>query len=173
MVDRGVEVLYFEDLLSEAIADDAVRDDLLDHASPRRRAGPRVAEALGAQLRQAPTETVVEVLVGGLLERELVDWGIAHLYEDLVADRFHHVLRPLPNLLFMRDNAAWINTGLSLSVLATPARERESMYMQTIYRHHPRFAGERFPVWFGAPTRPMSTRPVSRAATSWCCRRTR
>ncbi len=121
MVDRGVEVLYFEDLLSEAIADDAVRDDLLDHAVTPTTCGPRVSEALGAQLRQAPTETVVEVLVGGLLERELVDWGIAHLYEDLVADRFHHVLRPLPNLLFMRDNAAWINNGLSLNVLATPA----------------------------------------------------
>ncbi|MET0831805.1 MAG: arginine deiminase [Acidimicrobiia bacterium] len=159
MVDRGVEVLYFEDLLSEAIADDAVRDDLLDHAVTPTTCGPRVAEALGAQLRQAPTETVVEVLVGGLLERELVDWGIAHLYEDLVADRFHHVLRPLPNLLFMRDNAAWINNGLSLNVLSTPARERESMYMRTIYRHHARFRDQRFPVWFGAD--PSDVYPAS------------
>ncbi len=159
MVDRDVEVVYFEDLLTEAIADDGVRDDLLDRVVTPTTCGPRVAEALGALLRQAPRETVVEVLVGGLLERELVDWGIEHLYEDLVADRFHHVLRPLPNLLFMRDNAAWINRGLSLSVLATPARERESLYMQTIYRHHPRFAGERFPVWFGAE--PTDVYPAS------------
>ena len=47
MVDRGVEVLYFEDLLSEAIADDAVRDDLLDHAVTPTTCGPCVSRGPG------------------------------------------------------------------------------------------------------------------------------
>jgi len=38
---------------------------------------------------------------------------------------------------------------LSLNVLATPARARESLYVRAVYRHHPRFAEVRFPVWFG------------------------
>jgi arginine deiminase len=97
----------------------------------------------------ASTQKVVDVLIGGILEAELEEWGVDHLYADLVADRFHYVLRPLPNLLFMRDSAAWVNDGLSLNVLATPARARESTYMRAIYRHHSRFADERFPVWFG------------------------
>jgi len=150
MVRRGVEVVFFEDLLSETIEDEGVRHALLDQVITPTACGPRVAERLGAQLREVPHELVVEVLVGGLLERELVDWGIEHLYRPMVADRFHHVLRPLPNLLFMRDNAAWINQGVSINVLATPARQRESLYMKTIYRHHPRFRHQRFTVWFGA-----------------------
>ena len=54
-----------------------------------------------------------------------------------------------PNLLFMRDNAAWVNNGLMLNVLATPARAREPLYMREIYRHHPRFRKADFPVWYG------------------------
>ena len=91
------------------------------------------------------------MLLGGVLESELAhEWGIDHLFADLIADRFHYVLRPLPNLLFMRDNAAWLNNGLLLSVLAWPARARESRYMEAIYRFHPRFNDLEFPVWYGA-----------------------
>ena len=151
MRERDVEVLYFTDLLAEAITDDAVRTDLVASVFTPAQCGPRVSERLAEALAAAPVETVVTVLVGGLLEYELSQWGVDPLFADLVADRFHYVLRPLPNLLFMRDNAAWINRGLSLNVLATPARERESLYMRTIYRHHPRFASNELPVWFGAP----------------------
>jgi arginine deiminase len=150
MQGRGVEVLYFEELLAEVLADAEVRSDLIDGVITPAQCGPRVAERLGVALREVPVERVVEVLLGGILESELEEqWGIDHLYADLIADRFHYVLRPLPNLLFMRDNAAWINDGLSLSVLARPARVRESLYMRAIYRHHPRFAVVRFPVWYG------------------------
>jgi arginine deiminase len=100
-------------------------------------------------MREAHCDRVVDVLLGGLLERELPAWGVDPLFADLVSDRFHYVLRPLPNLLFMRDNAAWVNEGLMLNVLATPARERESIYMREIYQHHPRFRDRGFPVWFG------------------------
>jgi arginine deiminase len=100
-------------------------------------------------MREADCDRVLDVLLGGLLESELPEWGVDPLFADLVADRFHYVLRPLPNLLFMRDNAAWVNEGLMLNVLATPARERESIYMREIYRHHPRFRNAAFPVWYG------------------------
>jgi arginine deiminase len=149
MRDRDVEVLYFEELLAAILERPDVRGELIADVVTPAQCGPRVAERLGAALMEAPTQKVVDVLIGGLLEVELAQWGVDHLYADLVADRFHYVLRPLPNLLFMRDNAAWVNDGLSLNVLATPARARESRYMRAVYRHHPRFADERFPVWFG------------------------
>jgi arginine deiminase len=149
MRGRGIEVLYFEELLADVLAAPGVRAELIDDVLTPAQCGPRVSERLGAALRDAPTEQVVDVLLGGVLESELEAWGVDHLFADLVADRFHYVVRPLPNLLFMRDNAAWINGGLSLNVLATPARARESLYMRAIYRHHPRFAEARFPIWYG------------------------
>jgi len=146
---RGVEVLYFEDLLSDVLDLPEVRAGVVQDVFSPAQCGPRVAAAMAEALAEASTSTVVDVLIGGLLESELEGWGIDHLFADVVADRFHYVLRPLPNLLFMRDNAAWVNNGLSLSVLATPARARESRYMRAIYQHHPRFASESFPVWYG------------------------
>lgn len=149
MRHRGVEVLYFEEMLADVLAMPEVRAGIIADVFSPAQCGPRVAAAMADALAGAPTATVVDVLVGGLLESELEDWGVDHLFADVLADRFHYVLRPLPNLLFMRDNAAWINDGLSLSVLATPARARESRYMQAIYRHHPRFSDQAFPQWYG------------------------
>ena len=51
------------------------------------------------------------------------------------------VIRPLPNLLFTRDSAVWLEHGVAVTQLAMPARRRESAITGAIYRHHPRFAG--------------------------------
>ncbi len=149
MRGRGVDVLYFEELLAETLADEAVRLALIDRVITPAACGVRVSRELRAALRDAAVPRLIEVLLGGLLEQELTDWGIDHLFADLVSDRFHYVLRPLPNLLFMRDNASWIHDGLSLNVLATPARDPESLYIRAIYEHHPRFRDGDFPVWYG------------------------
>jgi arginine deiminase len=149
MADRDIEVLYFEDLLRDILDNDEIRGDIVDDIITPARCGAGVAERLRMSLREAECGRVVDVLLGGLLERELAEWGVDPLFADLVADRFHYVLRPLPNLLFMRDNAAWVGDGLMINVLATPARERESLYVKEIYRHHPRFRDTPFPVWYG------------------------
>ncbi len=150
MRGRGVEVLYFTELLAEALAEDEARRSLLAEVFSPTQCGPMVAERLTGALGDAPVGVLVDVLIGGLLETELAQWGVDRLFADVFADRFHYVLRPLPNLLFMRDNAAWVNGGLCLNALATPARARESVYMRTIYAHHPRFRDAPFPIWYGA-----------------------
>lgn len=149
MSDRGVEVLYFEDLLRDVLEIEGIKGMIIDDIITPARCGVGVAARLRATMREAHCDRVVDVLLGGLLERELPEWGVDPLFADLISDRFHYVLRPLPNLLFMRDNASWVNNGLMLNVLATPARERESIYVREIYQHHPRFRDRPFPVWFG------------------------
>jgi arginine deiminase len=146
---HGAEVLYFEDLLADLLAEPEVRDAVIAEVVSPTRCGLDVSRHLGAALREAPVPAIVDVLLGGLLEQELVNWGVDRLFADLVSDRFHYVLRPLPNLLFMRDNAAWVGDGVVLSVLATPARELESLFVRAIYRHHPLFRGAAIPVWYG------------------------
>jgi len=148
----GAEVVYFEDLLCDVLEDEGVRDFLIDDVFSPARVGLRVAGTMRAALRERPVEEIRDILIGGLLESELAEWGVDPLFADLVADRFHYVLRPLPNLLFMRDNAAWIGNGLMRSVLATPARQPESTLMRAVYDHHSRFAAVDIPVWFGDGT---------------------
>lgn len=145
----GAEVLYFGDLLAECLDVSELRAALVDAVFTPARCGPRIAEAMRSVLRDLPSGRVRDVLVGGVLESELSELGIDPLFADLVADRFHYVLRPLPNLLFMRDNGAWVGNGLIQSALATPARELESTYLRVIYEHHPSFTGFDYPVWFG------------------------
>ena len=68
-------------------------------------------------------------------------------WELMGADDF--VLTPLPNHLFQRDNSAWIYDGVSINPMAKPARMRESVHCEAIYRFHPMFAEGDFEIWYG------------------------
>jgi arginine deiminase len=57
------------------------------------------------------------------------------------------VLAPLPNHLFTRDTSAWAYDGVSVHEMAKPARRRESIHLDVIYRHHPTFAATRHRRW--------------------------
>jgi arginine deiminase len=59
------------------------------------------------------------------------------------------LLPPLPNFLFQRDPSCWIFGGVTLNPMTKPARKPETLIMETIYRFHPMFAAETFPVWLG------------------------
>jgi arginine deiminase len=149
---RGVEVLYFEDLLSDILGDAAVREHLVETMITPARVGREVAENLHALLRDAPVERVSDVLIGGILRSELDAWGIDDPFGNLGVERSPYELHPLPNLLFMRDNAAWVGSGLVNSVMATRARFYEPFLVRAIYDHHPRFADPDRTVWYGDGT---------------------
>ncbi|MBI1752123.1 MAG: hypothetical protein HY014_01100 [Acidobacteria bacterium] len=53
-------------------------------------------------------------------------------------EEFDYRVRPIPNLLFMRDPASVIGDGYSVNSMATWARERESLILSYVFRHHPR-----------------------------------
>jgi arginine deiminase len=147
---RGAEVLYFRDLLGETLTDPDVRASVIDDTATPRACGPEVAGRLRQELRECEMGELLDVLLGGLLKRELAsEWDIDPLFADVLSNRYDYVLPPLPNLFFMRDNAAWIGEGVALSVLATPARERESRYLRAIYKHHPLFRDDDFHLWYG------------------------
>jgi arginine deiminase len=59
------------------------------------------------------------------------------------------VIAPLPNQLFMRDTSAWIYGGVSINQMYWPARQKETLNLEAVYRFHPRFADQGFPIWFG------------------------
>lgn len=83
-------------------------------------------------------------LIGGILKSDL-PLATPHslVWNALGADDF--ALPPLPNHLFPRDNSCWIYDRLSVNPMAKPARRRESLHAEAIYRFHPLFAGTLVP----------------------------
>ena len=146
---RGVEVLYFEELLRDILGDAAVREQLIDTVITPARIGREVAERVQAMLRDAPVERVSDVMIGGILQSELEEWGIEDPFWNLGVERSPYELHPLPNLLFMLDNAAWVGDGLINSVMATRARFYEPLLVRAIYDHHSRFTNPDRTVWYG------------------------
>ena len=67
------------------------------------------------------------------------------------------MLAPLPNLLYQRDTSSWIYGGVSVNAMAMPARMRETVNDEAIYRWHPMFARDSFEVWYhGADAAPAT-----------------
>jgi arginine deiminase len=146
---RGAEVLYVRDLLEAVLVDDGVRGLVVDAVVTPATTGLRLCDHLRAALRECEMEALLDVLLGGVISAELPMWGIEQVFAEMAADRHQSVIRPLPNMMFMRDNAAWIGDGLMFGVLSWPVRRPESLIMSAIYRHHLRFTGADFPIWYG------------------------
>jgi arginine deiminase len=144
---RGVEVLLLADLLATALADEGGRKELLDRVVTVDAFGAGLAPELRAWFDSLDAAQLVTYLVGGVIPEDL-----PFKPEGLVGASFHptaFVLPPLPNQLFMRDTSAWMYGGVSINPMAFPARRRETMHLETVYRRHPMFAAADFPIWYG------------------------
>jgi arginine deiminase len=137
--EHEVEVLYLHELLAAVLADGEARAQLLAGALRPETIGPTLAPALGSYLEALPAADLAEVLTAGMARDELPVHPDG-LVEAMAAPQ-DFVIRPLPNLLFTRDSAVWLDHGVAVTQLAMPARRRESTITGAIYTHHPRFAG--------------------------------
>jgi arginine deiminase len=137
--EHEVEVLYLDELLTEVLTVDAARAQLLDSALRPESIGAMLAPALGEYLAGLPATELAVVLMAGMARDELPVHAGGLV--EAMAQPQDFVIRPLPNLLFTRDSAVWLDHGVAVTQLAMPARQRESAITGAIYRHHPRFAG--------------------------------
>ncbi len=138
LVSRGVEVLYLRDLLVEALAVPAARDEVIAAALPPWEIGPALQDVLTRHLADLDPDALVDVLVAGLGHDELppASGVVARLM-----GRHDFAIRPLPNLLFTRDSSAWVGDHVAVTRPSMPARQRETSLTGALFRHHPRFAG--------------------------------
>ena len=153
MRERGVEVLYVQDLLSEALsASDEARSRIISLVASEAVVGPSLVEAVQACLTALAPDALARHLIGGLTVAESgLDLGLLRttsLIAAAIDDESMFVLPPLPNSLFTRDSSCWIYGGVSINPMYWPARRREAYNMATIYRAHPRFKDEAFEYWY-------------------------
>lgn len=143
---RDIEVLLLEELLTEVLEGSEGRRWLIEARIKEDDYGVFV-ERLREHLDGMEARRLAQYLIGGLTKEELELEPRGLLAATLDDSGF--VLPPLPNHLFTRDTSCWIYQGVSVNPMATSARWRETANLEAIYRFHPTFAGEDFPVWFG------------------------
>ena len=160
--DRGVEVLFAQDLLEDALAGGEARDWVLDRAVTPFTVGTGMADELRTYLGEVDAETLARHLIGGLTRAEADEIlgsqrivsrreGAAILRGSLVVsamDAGDFILRPLPNSYFTRDSSAWVYDGVVVNPMYWPARRLEALNMEAIYRFNPIFAGGDFRFWY-------------------------
>ena len=146
MRERGVEVFEAEQLLAEALVKPEAKDWVCDHIVSERQVGINAAKVARQWVETQDAVQVAEFLIGGITRAEVTeDAGLMWR----TADPTSMLLPPLPNFLFQRDCSCWIFNGVTINPMTKPARQPETMIMEVIYRFHPMFTAEEFPIWLG------------------------
>ena len=121
------EVLDIQDLFIESLHDEGVKLGFIEDL--RRLVG--LPDETCNLLRDMGSAEVARSVIGG------VPWDDMPSHTPWEQE-FDYRVRPIPNLLFMRDPASVIGDGYSVNSMATWAREREPLILSYVFRHHPR-----------------------------------
>jgi arginine deiminase len=146
MRSRGAEVLLFHELLAETMEDREAREWLLSRRLRPEDVTVMFAEPLRSWMGEMAPEELATRLTGGLTVGEL-----PHEIGRVIGRAMRQtdfVIAPLPNQLFMRDTSAWLYGGVSINSMYWPARQKETLNVEAVYRFHPRFK-DKMPIWFG------------------------
>jgi len=149
---RGVEVLYMQDLLAQSLDNSEARTHVLENTFTPATFGPLAGDNIRSHFSTLPSEELARILVAGLTKNELLEnTSVPSSVVIAGMDGDDLILEPLVNHLFTRDTSCWIYNGVSINSMRLPARRRETVNYQAIYRWHPLFANEEFPVFnFGS-----------------------
>lgn len=153
--DRGVEVLYVQQLLEETLRGSVeTRRRAVERVVSSFTVGLSLVDELRAFLFELEPAALTRVLLGGLLNSELDGLDLAELSKHslgaVLSEYGSFVLPPLPNTVFTRDSSAWLYGGVVLPPLFWHARRMEVANVADIYRNHPMFASEDFQFWYPA-----------------------
>jgi arginine deiminase len=122
------EVLDIQDLFQEALAVNGVKQAFVEDFR-------RLVDLPGATcevLRAMPPAQLAAGVINGIL------WKDEQQHANWQKKTFDYMLKPIPNLLFMRDPGAVVGRGYNINCMATWAREREPLILSYVFRHHPR-----------------------------------
>jgi arginine deiminase len=151
LTEQGVRVRLFADLLTEALADEAVRTDTIERVATADVCGVELVDRVRGFLGELDIPTLVTHLIGGLTVLEVP--GAAEGFVGGVLGATAFLLPPLPNAVFTRDPSAWVGDGVVLSPMHKAARQAERRLWQMLYRHHPDYARSGHGIWYGASDR--------------------
>ncbi|MBC1588195.1 arginine deiminase [Listeria welshimeri] len=148
MQDSNIEVLYLEKLAAEALRKAGNKETFLSKMINESNQMDESALYVRDYLMSFNEEEMIRKLMAGLKKSEIPERKKKHLNE-MMSEQYPFFLDPLPNLYFTRDPAAVIGSGVTINKMFQPARRRESIFIELILKHHPRFSNQEVPIWSG------------------------
>ena len=141
---NGVEVVYLEDLAAEVVASDpALRERFLaqwiDEAGIKTERYRRIILDYMQENYPGAKDLVLKTMEGINLAELHADKSNSLV--DLVSDSSKMVVAPMPNLYFTRDPFAMVGNGVSINRMYSVTRNRETIYGELVFSHHPDFKG--------------------------------
>lgn len=137
---EGVEVIYLEDLMTEALDNSSasVRKEFLQRfINEAGVTSPKVAKHCYNFLNSYKNNReMIKKCITGIDISELKRLnGISGFYATRDTGRM--IIDPIPNLIFQRDPMATIGYGATLHKMWAPTRTRESIFAEYIFQYHP------------------------------------
>ncbi|NHM16056.1 arginine deiminase [Eggerthellaceae bacterium zg-887] len=139
---EGAEVVYLEDLAAEVVASDPeIREQFLlqwiREADIHTERYTRIIHDYLEENYPDPKDLVMKTMAGINLQELQTDKSDSLV--DLVSDASKLVCAPMPNLYFTRDPFASIGNGASVNRMYSVTRNRETIYAEYVFKHHPDF----------------------------------
>lgn len=145
--ENGVEVVYLENLTAEAIDAADYQETFVDKILKESEVqSETVFEALKGYLLSKETFDMVETIMAGV-RKTAIDVESVHLADIVDTEDYPFYLDPMPNLYFTRDPAAAMGNGVTINTMTYKARQRETLFTETIFKYHPRFKNEGIEMW--------------------------
>ncbi|SFC46103.1 arginine deiminase [Alkalibacterium subtropicum] len=145
--ENGVEVLYLEKLSAEAIdASDTKESFVETMLNESGISSKNVYKALKDYLLSMETLDMVEKIMAGVRKNE-VEVDSNHLADISDRHQYPFYMDPMPNLYFTRDPGASMGNGMTINNMTYQARKRETLFLETIMKHHPRFKDGGTEIW--------------------------
>ncbi len=145
--ENGVETVYLEDLMTETLdMNEGLKDRFLRQFIREAGIGtPKYKNIVFDYLKTfEDTKTLVLKTMEGInvkeLDREKRD--IENSLVDLVSEESKFIADPMPSLYFTRDPFATIGSGVALNRMYSVTRNRETIYAEYIFNHHPDYKGK-------------------------------
>lgn len=145
--DQGVEVLYLEKLVAEVFdAVPSARDEFLDQyiaeAGIKGQEMPKVVREKLDSIKD--NLEFVQKTMAGLTKAEVELPLVSSTTLDSLVNTESEsdlIIDPMPNLYFTRDPFAMIGNGVSINRMYSETRNRETIYGEYIFTHHPLLKG--------------------------------
>lgn len=147
--DNGVEVLYLEELVAEALTSDKIKNEFVDEFIEEAQIDSDTKKSLVKELLMDIDNDLDMVLkmMEGIKKRELPEYKKTSL-TDLVDSENPFIVDAMPNLYFTRDPAAFVGHGVCLNKMRNLTRQRETIFAKYILKYHPRFKDTDLPMWY-------------------------